>query len=223
MWYMWHSTPCPGETLSGDVCRNAITPGRTSKDGTCGQCKGSRSAPALAARTAASLDNASLLDAPPPIETATISDDDLVDQAILAVLTEATCGTSCWEAREDVCRCSCGGKNHGIATQGKRAARTCKAGRARYELVAVVAESDKPYTMAADMSEAATGDRPRGTFAMRPSWGQPPLFAVQPSSKAQQQWPEIGQAFDGWNERKPGEAFIDLHRRRPHLIWKRTA
>lgn len=26
-----------------------------------------------------------------------------------------TCGIACWTAQEDVCRCSCGGINHGIA------------------------------------------------------------------------------------------------------------
>lgn len=29
------------------------------------------------------------------------------------ILTGHTCGNACWEAREDICRCSCGGKNHG--------------------------------------------------------------------------------------------------------------
>lgn len=32
---------------------------------------------------------------------------------IVAFLTLATCGEGCWHALEDVCRCSCGGKNHG--------------------------------------------------------------------------------------------------------------
>ena len=31
-----------------------------------------------------------------------------------AIITETTCGENCWTAREDVCRCQCGGKNHGI-------------------------------------------------------------------------------------------------------------
>ncbi len=32
---------------------------------------------------------------------------------IAAYLTEHTCGEACWEAREDICRCACGGRNHG--------------------------------------------------------------------------------------------------------------
>jgi hypothetical protein len=31
-----------------------------------------------------------------------------------AVITHHLCNFACWEAREDVCRCECGGKNHGI-------------------------------------------------------------------------------------------------------------
>ena len=159
----------------------------------------------------------------PVIEDADRCDEDRIERAIAAVLTGATCSTACWEAREEICRCSCGGRNHGIAKQGQRGPRTCKAGRARYELVAVVARSDKPYQLATDMSEAATGERQRGNFSMRPNWGPPPLFAVEPSTRAQQKWPEVGQAFAGWDEREPREAPIDLHQRRPHLIWKRIS
>ncbi len=32
------------------------------------------------------------------------------------------CGFACWEAREDVCRCSCGGRNHGISRKPSCAA-----------------------------------------------------------------------------------------------------
>ena len=166
-----------------------------------------------------SLDDASLTDA--PVVDEDVVSDDAVDRAIQFVLTEATCGTACWEAREDVCRCSCGGRNHGIARQGARGPRTCKAGSARYELVAVVAESDNPYKMADELSKEVTGERQWRGYTMRPKWGRPPLFAVQPCTKAQQAWAEVGQAFSGWDERKPGEAPIDVWRRRPHLIWKR--
>ncbi len=37
---------------------------------------------------------------------------------VLAILTSQTCGEACWHAREDVCRCSCGGKNHGCLNHG---------------------------------------------------------------------------------------------------------
>jgi hypothetical protein len=55
-----------------------------------------------------------------------------------AVMTGSTCGDMCWHAREEVCRCSCGGANHGILTKGgAQPKRTCKIENF-YELVAVI-------------------------------------------------------------------------------------
>lgn len=47
---------------------------------------------------------------------------------ILGILTDATCGEACWHARDEICRCSCGGRNHGVlrgknGVQPKRSAR----------------------------------------------------------------------------------------------------
>lgn len=56
-----------------------------------------------------------------------------------AVLSERTCGEACWCAKEDVCKCSCGGKNHGIlrTPDGVQPVRTSKIDGYRYELLAV--------------------------------------------------------------------------------------
>lgn len=55
-----------------------------------------------------------------------------------AVMTGSTCGDMCWHAREEICRCSCGGANHGILTRGGvQPKRTCKI-ESMYELVAVI-------------------------------------------------------------------------------------
>lgn len=55
------------------------------------------------------------------------------------ILTDTTCGESCWHAREDVCRCSCGGRNHGVLldANGERPIRSCKINGMRYTLFAV--------------------------------------------------------------------------------------
>jgi len=46
---------------------------------------------------------------------------------LTAILTGHTCGEACWHARDEVCRCSCGGANHGILHNGSaRPERTSK-------------------------------------------------------------------------------------------------
>jgi len=63
---------------------------------------------------------------------------------LFGLLTDATCGDACWAAREDVCRCSCDGRNHGITrtVDGERPTRTRRVRAHRYQLLAV--ESYKP-------------------------------------------------------------------------------
>jgi hypothetical protein len=52
-----------------------------------------------------------------------------------------TCGDHCWHAKELVCRCSCGGANHGIllTKDGIQPQRTRKIDGKFYELVSIVA------------------------------------------------------------------------------------
>lgn len=33
---------------------------------------------------------------------------------MIGIFALIACGPQCWEAKDDVCRCSCGGKNHGM-------------------------------------------------------------------------------------------------------------
>jgi len=55
-------------------------------------------------------------------------------------LTGSTCGDACWHAREEICRCSCGGKNHGILNNpdNPQPKRTRKIGGKFYELIAII-------------------------------------------------------------------------------------
>jgi len=56
----------------------------------------------------------------------------------VAFLSETTCGEACWHAKEKICKCICGGKNHGILkSTGEQPTRTCKIDGYRYELLAV--------------------------------------------------------------------------------------
>lgn len=56
---------------------------------------------------------------------------------IVAFFTDQTCGEACWSAREEVCRCECGGRNHGINKRGQNGVRASKINGYRYELMAV--------------------------------------------------------------------------------------
>ncbi len=55
---------------------------------------------------------------------------------VLSYFSDITCGEGCWTAKEDVCKCSCNGKNHGIllTPDGKKPKRTSKIQGCMYEL-----------------------------------------------------------------------------------------
>ena len=56
-----------------------------------------------------------------------------------AILTGSTCGDNCWHAREEICRCSCGGANHGclLADGAEQPVRTAKIDGGRYQLAGI--------------------------------------------------------------------------------------
>jgi hypothetical protein len=57
---------------------------------------------------------------------------------LYAMVTSQTCGEACWHAREEICRCSCGGRNHGCLSHGgTRPERTAKIDGHRYKLAGV--------------------------------------------------------------------------------------
>lgn len=67
-----------------------------------------------------------------------------MNEAMLSILSGHTCGPACWEAREDVCRCECGGKNHGClrTASGIQPVRRTKLAGDGYSLLAVGHYSD---------------------------------------------------------------------------------
>ena len=59
---------------------------------------------------------------------------------MMGIISAQTCGEACWYAKEDVCRCSCGGAMHGQFKVGdgqERPGRTKRSRGIRYDLVAV--------------------------------------------------------------------------------------
>ena len=63
-------------------------------------------------------------------------------------LSRQTCSEACWQAKEEVCRCSCNGKNHGcMMVDGRpQPGRTRRTGDTRYRLVAVLNHTDSCFT-----------------------------------------------------------------------------
>lgn len=145
-----------------------------------------------------------------------------------AVLTSHTCGEACWQAREEICRCSCGGKNHGcLRVEGAaRPERTSMIDGHRYKLVAVgryidlagdartinnaagYKAIDKPYLVTSE-NAYLPDDKPywrqyryhwEGTDKGAPA-------RLKSASASQRNWAELS----GWKEHKH-----DLY-----LLWQR--
>jgi len=55
---------------------------------------------------------------------------------MIGVYSDITCGEACWSAKEEICKCSCSGKNHGILLKkdGSRPIRSSKIRGYMYEL-----------------------------------------------------------------------------------------
>ena len=132
-----------------------------------------------------------------------------------AILTEATCADACWQAREDVCRCSCGGRNHGIARHGGRADRTRRVGPMRYRLMAIVGSEgprDSRRSRELRAAEAARAlDAPPCSYGGKVTrYGRAHVmrtFWQEPTPEQIERWPEL--------EPYRGQP-------RPFLVWTAT-
>ena len=136
--------------------------------------------------------------------------DKVMDLMVEAVLTATTCGEGCWYAKELVCRCNCGGKNHGCLLKdgAEKPVRNSKIDGERYELAAVGCYRDL-YRQASELLRA---EPPRKTkwagLTMR--WtatekGSP--VRLKAASKVQKEkWEEVENS---------GVQY-------PYLLWKST-
>ena len=130
-------------------------------------------------------------------------------------ITEATCGEACWQAREDVCRCSCGGINHGVIPHdGQRPERTRKIARHLYQLVAV--ESPAASCRAMGMRPLEDAERQIRNAAVEAGmWrrydytstpGYPAKIKTASESEVAR-WPELT-AFKGMNGYRPTTLWV---------------
>lgn len=95
---------------------------------------------------------------------------------VIGYLTGQTCGDACWHAREDVCHCSCGGRNHGClrTADGEQPVRTSRIAGEMFKLAAIGLYPD----MYAQARKLATYDRWNPGAPMYPA-------IVKTASKAQ--------------------------------------
>ena len=122
---------------------------------------------------------------------------------LLAILTDATCGQACWYAKEDVCRCRCGGENHGclLMEGAEQPTRTKKKQHKLYELVSVVIGYwDSQQTM-----DALDGNRNHS-----PDWDKVGQHHASSAQKSNFRWPELAGFTPSTGLQK-----------HPYLIWKR--
>jgi hypothetical protein len=86
------------------------------------------------------------------------------------ILTEHTCGEACWFAREEVCRCSCGGRNHGCLSDGgngKQPQKMRKIDGYRYRLVEVgyyIPISNRARELTEELGEKTWPNRKGNTY-----------------------------------------------------------
>jgi len=144
-----------------------------------------------------------------------------ITDGLIAIFTDATCGDACWHAVEDVCRCSCGGKNHGClrTAEGVRPTRTSKIDGHRYELKAV---GPKVWVEGRKINNAAPR-RSISTCGYTYRWEYTDKGAparVKPASKDQlAKWPELAGAREAIANLPERHCYIDKMKLWPSLLW----
>ena len=143
-----------------------------------------------------------------------------------AILTGATCGDACWHAREDVCRCSCRGANHGClrGANSEQPTRTSRIKDHAYTLFAVVGEYRDAWKLESAINNAArdAGIAPKqfshtgehvGYYYWRSEDHDRPAHRKTATATMIRNWPEFaafrnGNAYDSYTA--------------PSVIWIRS-
>lgn len=143
---------------------------------------------------------------------------------ITAYLTNKTCGEACWYAKEEICRCSCGGKNHGCLKRedGEQPQRTAMIDGVRYKLAAV--GKTEMYGEATIINKAAPKRQITSTCAYHWRETEPgaPARVKKASPSQLERWPELKAHLEEITAIKARRhAPIEYMRVWPYLLWVR--
>ena len=129
---------------------------------------------------------------------------------MLSILTDATCGEACWTAKEELCKCSCGGHNHGClnSPEGITPKRTCKIDGFRYELIGIGKYSE--------ICKEGERINKEGTYTYYYHGTEPGALArVKAASSVQvANWTELAtyKKMD----------YCSFYHNKPYMLWKRV-
>jgi hypothetical protein len=136
--------------------------------------------------------------------------------SVVAILTGHTCGEACWHARDEVCRCSCGGQNHGILNRadGSRPERTSKKDGQVFVLAGVAPSWREAETMRREVEASHFPGLDHCAYGSFRDAATLPVISRKASS-SQLNWPEVNavlpeerqQIYLVWRLR-PGEKYI---------------
>lgn len=139
---------------------------------------------------------------------------------MLAIITDATCGEACWTAKEELCKCSCGGNNHGCLNTPESITpkRTCKIDGFRYELIAIGKYSEI-YNYGERMNKEEGTKKLIGTYTYYYNVTEPGALArVKAASGVQiTHWKELEIYHELLINKRD-----EFYRNKPFLLWRRV-
>ena len=147
----------------------------------------------------------------------------LFNPAMRALLSDQTCGDACWKAREDICRCQCGGVNHGClrGKDGEQPTRTRRLDGVMYRLQAVptrdthnapihwmnaIEDQQRAVTCAAKAAGIPNPERSNRSGEWGTHYHEAAILKTATQAECAR-WPELAQWRDGM---------------RPWVLWVRA-
>lgn len=128
-----------------------------------------------------------------------------------------TCGQSCWYARDEDCKCSCGGKNHGVLKDGEneQPARMRQVNGTTYYLQAV-GNRIELMQLINSLLPTITGkpNANAGHYDCNPAKKGNPLMLNYATFAQAQKWSELSQ----WSHLTKDELYFES----PALLWRRA-